>query len=144
VAGMAWQRVAGEEVVSLLDSIAHLDAHSREYVRDKAVRILGRGVGQGIIPESATGLVNGYEHSGKTLSFMTLSVLVKNNGFDCIIVITGISVPLFEQSSSRLDRDLRLARRADRQWLSLKNPRADGDTQRIVNAVLADWADGNV
>ena len=55
---------------------------------------------------SRTGLVLGQVQSGKTMSFTGVATLARDNGFRMVVVITGISVQLLEQSADRLRRDL--------------------------------------
>lgn len=87
------------------------------------------------------GLVTGYVQSGKTLSFTTVCALARDNGFPLIIVITGISTSLFDQSNQRLQRELRLLTRPDRKWLHVSiDTRAQSPTQRIADT-LSDWQD---
>lgn len=56
--------------------------------------------------EARTGLVLGQVQSGKTMSFTGVSTLARDNGYRLVIVITGISVQLLDQSVQRLRRDL--------------------------------------
>lgn len=69
---------------------------------------------------SETGLVFGYVQSGKTMSFTTLTALAKDNDYQIVIVIAGISTNLLDQSTKRLEKDLRLNDRYDRKWLGVK------------------------
>lgn len=87
------------------------------------------------------GLVTGYVQSGKTLSFTHVCTLARDNGFPLIVVITGISTNLFQQSSDRLTHDLRLLSRPDRKWLHVPiDTKAPLPSQRIADA-LSDWED---
>ena len=54
-----------------------------------------------------------------------------------VIVITGISNPLLDQSTRRLEQDLRL--QENRKWRLFRNPKP-ADRQSIAD-VLADWRD---
>ena len=53
-----------------------------------------------------TGLVLGQVQSGKTMSFTGVATLARDNGVRLVIVITGVSVQLLDQSAQRLRRDL--------------------------------------
>ena len=57
---------------------------------------------------SETGIVIGYVQSGKTLSFTTLTALARDNNYQIVIVIAGVSTNLVNQSTKRLEDDLRL------------------------------------
>ncbi len=87
--------------------------------------------------DSTTGLVLGYVQSGKTMSFTTVAALARDNGYPMVIVITGISNPLLDQSTRRLEQDLRL--QDNRKWRLFRNPKVD-DGQSIAD-VLAAWRD---
>lgn len=90
------------------------------------------------------GLVTGYVQSGKTLSFTHICTLARDNGFPLIIVITGISKNLFQQSSDRLTHDLRLLSRPDRKWLHVPiDTQAALPSPRIADA-LSDWDDNTL
>ncbi|MDZ7880430.1 MAG: Z1 domain-containing protein [Saprospiraceae bacterium] len=95
-------------------------------------------------PESETnnetGLVLGYVQSGKTMSFTTLTALAKDNGYQIIIIIAGIATNLIDQSTTRLEKDLRINERTDRQWLSIKNPTISANYQSISDKLL-EWKD---
>ena len=84
----------------------------------------------------------GYVQSGKTMSFTTVAALARDNGFQIVIVIAGISKPLFAQSTERLQTDLRLNARPDRKWQHFSNPTPDD--HRAVSSALADWTDATV
>lgn len=57
-----------------------------------------------------------------------------------VIVMTGISIPLYEQSSGRLRGDLRLDTPRDRKWMLFTNPRTTD--ARTLQDLLRDWHDG--
>ena len=91
-----------------------------------------------------TGLVVGYVQSGKTMSFTTVAALARDNGYQMVIVITGISVPLLDQSTERLLRDLRLTTRTDRKWQRFTNPSQEGNDRANILKTLGDWDDKDV
>ena len=89
---------------------------------------------------SETGLVFGYVQSGKTMSFTTLTALAKDNDYQIIVVIAGISTNLVDQSTKRLEKDLRLNDRYDRKWLGVKkNPTNTSTDRDDINTVLKEW-----
>jgi hypothetical protein len=49
-----------------------------------------------------TGIVIGYVQSGKTLSFTTLTALARDNNYQIVIVIAGVSTNLVNQSTQSI------------------------------------------
>ncbi|GAB3949950.1 hypothetical protein GCM10028805_27180 [Spirosoma harenae] len=86
-----------------------------------------------------TGLVIGYVQSGKTLSFTTLTAMARDNDYKLIIIIAGTSKPLSQQTTDRLQQDLRLPR-SDRRWMLIANPKGT-DQRNSIKAVLDQWTD---
>ena len=135
-----WQPAVGPEANDFLQAV--VPAASRDGVRDAAVSILAKGVspdgGQG----QETGLVVGYVQSGKTMSFETAAALARDNGFQIVIVVAGISNNLLDQSTGRLRRDLRLDQPdRERRWIQFQNPVNDDATVQAIRDVLDDWRD---
>src|ERR1017187_10113314 len=101
-----WVPPVGPDGPDFMQSV--VPERRRDSVREAAVSILAKGTpptaGQG----QETVLVVGYVQSGKTMSFETVAALARDNAFQMVIVIAGTSNPLFEQSTGRLRRDLRL------------------------------------
>src|SRR5213080_1567080 len=141
--GARWQPVVGEETLELLDSL-RIPPTSRAHVRDEAVQVLARCVPPASGSGAETGLVVGYVQSGKTMSFTTVAALARDNGYQMVIVITGISVPLLDQSTERLLRDLRLTTRTDRKWQRFTNPSQEGNDRANLLKTLGDWDDKDV
>ena len=134
--GSLWVPLQGAEVRNL---VAHLDLgrESSERLVSEATGILGKCIPPHVAADSTTGLVLGYVQSGKTMSFTTVAALARDNGYPMVIVITGISNPLLDQSTRRLEQDLRL--QDNRKWRLFRNPKVD-DRQSIAD-VLAAWRD---
>ena len=136
-----WPRI-GSEAQALLATpdVASL-GESSDRVLEEALAILRRCDGVRTGASANVGLATGYVQSGKTLSFTTVCALARDNGIPLIIVITGISTNLFDQSNRRLERDLRLLTRLDRKWLHVSiDTRAPSPAQRIADT-LSDWRD---
>lgn len=135
-----WVPTAGAETEEFLEAI--VPRASREAVRDAAVSILGRGVSPVEIARQETGLVVGYVQSGKTMSFEAVAAVARDSEFQFVIVVAGTSIPLLEQSTGRLRRDLRLDdfSRA-RRWIQFQNPDSDDATVQAIRDALADWRD---
>ena len=127
----AWAPVVGPECLALLDHL-RLDEVSRIRLRDEALAVLAKCGAQRFGANGQTGLVIGYVQSGKTMSFTTVAALARDNSYQMVIVITGVSVPLFEQSKRRLQNDLRLLTRQDRRWQHFSNPSLRGSDQRTM------------
>jgi hypothetical protein len=133
-----WTPVVGEETIAFLEGL-HLppaDRDGRDRLLREGVSVLARCQPPSGDEGQETGLVIGYIQGGKTTSFTTVTALARDNGFRLVIVCTGITVNLFEQSQSRLARDLRIYDRSDRQWLFLPNPRARADVEQMIEIAL--------
>lgn len=141
-----WGPVVGEETLALLDHLAGLSDPEKIALRGEAASILGRCGPPTAADETQTGLVVGHVQSGKTMSFTTVAALARDNGYQLVVVITGTSVPLFTQSTRRLERDLRLQVRGDRAWQLFKNPRPRdrAHDRQAMQGTLGDWLDGAV
>ena len=139
----AWQPVVGPEARRLIDRA--LPGAEGERVIESAVAILSRGTSPVGPQERATGLVVGYVQSGKTLSFTTAIALARDNGFRFVIVVAGTSLPLLNQSTQRLRRDLQIDD-ADGylRWRTYTNPRDDENTRRFIQQSLDEWRDPDV
>lgn len=138
-----WEPFLGDETYELLRH-SELDPDSQVNLREEALKILARCVPPHQRRGERTGLVVGYVQSGKTLSFTTVTALARDNNYSLIIVIAGTSVPLTNQSQTRLRRELQLDRREDRAWRHFHNPRIElNDHTKIANT-LADWQDDSV
>lgn len=135
--GARWVPVVGEETQGFIQAlrIPAADLHGRDRLLTEAWSVLAR-----CAPPSAvgreTGLVIGYVQSGKTTSFTTVSALARDNRFRLVIICTGLTVNLFEQSAERLRRDLRLQERPDRSWFFQQNPRATTEMEQMVGTAL--------
>jgi hypothetical protein len=135
-----WRPVVGPEAVGFLQH--SVPEAARENVCDSAVEILGKGVPPTEEHGQETGLVVGYVQSGKTMSFETVATLARDNRFQIVIVVTGTSNPLFNQSTGRLRRDLRLDDPGrERRWIHFSNPRNDDPTVQPIRDVLEEWRD---
>src|SRR5579862_1050113 len=97
---------SGVEVRELIAHLA-LDNTSSDRVVEEATGIISKCIPPQGPADSTTGLVLGYVQSGKTMSFTTVAALARDNGYPMVIVITGISNPLLDQSTRRLEQDLR-------------------------------------
>jgi Z1 domain len=135
--GARWEPVVGEETQRFLEEL-HLpvaDVAGRRRLLAEAWSVLARCAPPSA-DERGTGLVIGYVQSGKTTSFTTVCALARDNGFRLVIICTGLTVNLFEQSAERLRRDLRLQERPDRSWLFVKNPRPIAEMEQMVETAL--------
>lgn len=117
-----WEVIAGQETADLLDNLKNIDSEAKIKLLAETTQILEQCGNPQTETNDETGLVFGYVQSGKTMSFTTLTALAKDNGFQIIIIIAGIATNLIDQSTTRLEKDLRINERNDRQWLSIKNP----------------------
>lgn len=130
-----WMPAIGDETLALLDHLKFPE-EDRGTVKSEAVAVLARCVPPIVPKGQETGLVIGYIQSGKTTSFTTVAALARDNGYRLIIVITGITRNLFEQSSNRLEKDLRIRDRTDRKWQFLPNPKSRLEEKQKIEAAL--------
>lgn len=140
--GWKWIPTVGRETSSLLQRAVPESA--RQSVQQAALDVLARCTPPRHASVPRVGLVVGYVQSGKTLSFTTVTTLAKDNFFPLVVVIAGTSIPLYEQSSNRLYRDLQIESRNDRSWLFERNPSSQESTRRSMQGVLDDWHDHTV
>lgn len=129
-----WRPQIGAETIALLSHL-NLPAESENTLLNETIEILSQCGNSLNRTNQEIGLVFGYIQSGKTMSFTTLTALAKDNGYQIIIIIAGISTNLVSQSFTRLEQDLRIDSRNDLQWLSFKNPRLSDITTRNQIAV---------
>lgn len=134
-----WIPIVGEETTQLLESLK-LDDVSELRLLNETKSILALCGSPEQKTNSETGLVFGYVQSGKTMSFTTLTALAKDNNYQIIIVIAGISTNLLDQSTQRLEKDLRINDRFDRKWLGVKkNPTNTSTDRDDISTVLKEW-----
>ncbi len=134
-----WQAIVGAETSELLEYLK-LDKVSTDRLLDETKAILALCGSPEQKTNSETGLVFGYVQSGKTMSFTTLTALAKDNDYQIVIVIAGISTNLLDQSTKRLEKDLRLNDRYDRKWLGVKkNPTNTSTDRDDISTVLNEW-----
>lgn len=132
-----WQPFVGEETTGLL---RRKGFENDERVLNETLRIMQACGNPNVATNNETGIVIGYVQSGKTLSFTTLTALARDNNYQIVIVIAGVSTNLVNQTTQRLSEDLNLEKRYDRKWTLLQNP---SNTQHFetIETVLAQWAD---
>lgn len=135
-----WEPFIGPETQNLLDYLK-IDEESKNTLLNEAVKILSKCIPPTSVNATKTGLVVGYVQSGKTMSFTTVATLARDNCYPLIIVIAGTSIPLFEQSVSRLRRDLRLDTRQDIRWQLFINPKPNDSSVVSIKNTLKDWSD---
>jgi len=143
-----WNPVVGDETFELLrnnpkfvDGNGNLNVAGNR-VLDETYRIMQVCGNPANAINSETGIVIGYVQSGKTLSFTTLAAIARDNNYQIVIVIAGTSMPLFNQSTNRLRRDLRLDTRYDRKWIIIPNP-SEIEHQESIQTASAQWSDRN-
>ena len=145
----SWQPIEGDTVQALKNRIvssdSDIDEVEWEIIKTEAISVLSECVDPKAQSKQETGLVIGYIQSGKTLSFTTVAALARDNGYRMVIVITGTSVILRDQSTQRLEENLDLHAQLTR-WYHCKSHefnKGKGDHTRIQNA-LDDWKDSDL
>ena len=136
-----WLPEAGAATLGLSRRATDLSPEEWTTVLTEASNILSRCPHPGLTVGRITGLAVGRIQSGKTMSYSTLAALASDNGYRMIIVITGTSIPLLNQSVDRLRTDLGVE---DQPWMwqHFINPRPENGP--IVAAALAQWADETI
>jgi hypothetical protein len=122
IEGALWAPKVGTEWTRLEKRIRDADSMSHEELerlRASSLEILARSTPPAAGASSRTGLVLGQVQSGKTMSFTGVTALARDNGFRMVIVITGISVQLLNQSVERLANDLGLNSNPNTGWVHL-------------------------
>ena len=136
-----WNPIVGVETLDLLDHLK-LSESNKQTLQTEALSVLSRCMPPSTPNGKETGLVIGYVQSGKTMSFTTVAALACDNNFRLIIIFTGITRNLFEQSRDRLKEDLRIVERTDRKWQFFDNPKARPDIRQRIGVALE--SDGSV
>lgn len=138
--GGRWRPIVGSETLDFLEH--SVPEAARDAVRESAINVLSKAIPPTSETGDETGLVVGYVQSGKTMSFETVAALARDNAFQIVIVVTGTSNPLFEQSTGRLRVDLRLEdSRRERRWIHFPNPSNEDATLQPMRDVLVEWRD---
>jgi len=141
-----WIPEYGEETEKLLDNVFGSDTEAKEKVKDETYQIMKLCGNPGAKTNSDTGLVFGYVQSGKTLSFTALTALARDNNYQIVIVLAGISTNLVNQSFNRLQNDLGVNQGFHRKWVMLNNPKDPSKNPQDKNTIqreLQNWKKAN-
>jgi len=87
----------------------------RTTIEQQTVSILGKTIPPQN-PQGSERVGVGLRSKRETLSFTCLTALASDNRFPLVIVITGTSIPLFQQSVRRLRTDLRIDNPESHAW----------------------------
>lgn len=138
--GASWIPVIGEQLKQTLDA-EKLPPSEREAIERQTAAILGKCVAPSAGQGCDTGLALGYVQSGKTLSFTCVAAMARDNRFPLVIVITGTSVPLFQQSVRRLRRGLGIDNPTSHEWhwQFFENPTPKKHHHGRIRDFLAEW-----
>lgn len=139
-----WDPIIGEEISRLrkrLSETVSLPEEETTRVVDAARSILAKGIKpQSDTEAEKTGLVIGYVQSGKTLSYITAMALAKDNHYGMIIVATGISTWLLDQTTKRIRKELSIDDQCNHsRWLVRKNMSDNNRNQRLLQQVIRKW-----
>jgi hypothetical protein len=144
-----WSPYIGDETYGLLRSKGFINPDGTlnvvgETILDEAYGVMQMCGNPSLPTDTETGIVIGYVQSGKTLSFTTLTALARDNSFQIVIIIGGISVNLLDQSTKRLRRDLRIDGRYgfEQKWVQITNPHTQEDFDTITNTLIQ-WGDNS-
>lgn len=137
-----WTPEYGEESEKLLKKIFGDDIDAKEKVKEETYHIMKLCGNPCEEKNSDTGLVFGYVQSGKTLSFTTLTALARDNNYQIVIVLAGISKNLVNQSFKRLQNDLDINQGFHRKWVMLNNPKdpvRNPQDKNTIQRELQNW-----
>ncbi|MDW5289274.1 Z1 domain-containing protein [Formosa sp. PL04] len=143
----SWAPEYGEESEKLLNKIFGDDADAKEKVKEETYHIMKLCGNPNDETNTDTGLVFGYVQSGKTLSFTTLTALARDNSYQIVILLAGISTNLVNQSFNRLQNDLDINQGFHRKWVMLKNPQdpiKNPQDKNTIQRELQNWNKQNI
>ncbi|MCB2380440.1 alpha-1,4 polygalactosaminidase [Hymenobacter sp. BT635] len=117
----AWSVKLGQQVDRLKDHL-RLPAPAAEKLMADTKELMGLCGSPYEETSAETGLALGFVQSGKTMSFTSLIAMARDNDYQVIIVVAGVSNVLVAQSVDRLTKDLQLNGANSREWRIVKNP----------------------
>ena len=129
----------GSEIDGLLQRALSRSPSSRQLVQDDAIDILSRCVPRNDPTGHRTILVDGVVQSGKTMSFTAVTALANDNKYRLVMVTTGTTNALSDQSIKRLKRDLGVEKNHRSRWRHFHNP--NNDDRVAIEGILEDWED---
>lgn len=133
-----WMPKVNGELDELVEELK-ITQDEKKDLRERTVAILGNCLPPSVDEGSLTGLVIGRVQSGKTMSFTALTSLARDNMYQMIVIITGTTTSLSDQSVNRLKRDLRLSSRNGLKWFFGVNPRKNQASN--IQSKLDLWKD---
>jgi len=141
-----WIPEYGEESEKLLNKIFGDDLDAKDKVKEETYHIMKLCGNPKEEKNNNTGLVFGYVQSGKTLSFTTLTALARDNNYQIVIVLAGISTNLVNQSFNRLRNDLDINQGFHRKWVMISNPKdpiRNPQDKNTIQRELQNWKKPN-
>jgi hypothetical protein len=141
-----WIPEYGEESEKLLNKVFGDDTDAKDKVKEETYHIMKLCGNPNEETNNDTGLVFGYVQSGKTLSFTTLTALARDNNYQIVIVLAGISTNLVNQSFNRLQNDLDINQGFHRKWVMLNNPKdpiRNPQDKNTIQRELQNWKKPN-
>jgi hypothetical protein len=141
-----WIPEYGEESEKLLNKVFGDDTDAKDKVKEETYHIMKLCGNPNEETNNDTGLVFGYVQSGKTLSFTTLTALARDNNYQIVIVLAGISTNLVNQSFNRLQNDLDINQGFHRNWVMLNNPKdpiRNPQDKNTIQRELQNWKKPN-
>ena len=132
-AASSWHPTESASTRHLRSRLGTMDEQSRENLVRESLGILEECLPPGVAG-SRTGLVVGHVQSGKTASFTAVTALARDNGYQLVIILSGLTVNLFQQSVTRLKHDLATEERRGF-WRLIDNPRVARDRAGVQRAL---------
>jgi hypothetical protein len=116
-----WTVKLGQQVDRLKDHL-RLPGPAADKLMEETKEIMGLCGSPSEEASAETGLALGFVQSGKTMSFTSLIAMARDNDYQVIIVVAGVSNVLVAQSVERLKKDLQLNGANSREWRIVENP----------------------
>ena len=136
-----WNPVIGSNTEKILNKVFNDDDESKDKVCAETYAIMQKCGDPLLETFSDIGLVYGYIQSGKTLSFTTLAAMARDNDYQMIIVIAGVTTNLLDQSFKRLNNDLDTRNNFNKQWevIKIQSSNEADDYINIINRNMELW-----
>ena len=149
--GEIWNPVTGDCCKKVLESFfTDEQVYSRDKVKNESLKIISRCGPPGIESFKSTVLVYGLIQSGKTLSFTTVTALARDNNYQIVIILAGLTHLLVDQTFDRLHEDLKIGHNNNifnKEWELIKIAGGNFDEaacQNQIEEVINEWNNDSI
>ncbi|MSU44966.1 alpha-1,4 polygalactosaminidase [Candidatus Nomurabacteria bacterium] len=133
-----WSPVQREEATKLREKMKREDPEMPQRIFGEAINILRKCGDPQKKDHKDAGIVYGLVQSGKTSSFTALSALAKDNGYCGVVIISGTTTNLCDQTYERMQKDL-TSGPGIIGWQIFNNP--NDENSQDVHEVIDGWGD---